>query len=145
MVFKPHGWVLAGGLLAGNTLVACDLQVEDGWVREAPPGAPSIAAYGILKNQGTKAVEVTGISSRAADMTMLHESTVKDGISQMRMLSSIRIPAGGSLKLAPGGKHIMLTGPRSTPKPGEHLSIVFTDASGCVTTGDFTVRPLTAD
>ena len=145
MRFKLQLMALAVGLFAGHSIIACDLQGENGWIREAPPGAPSIAAYGVLKNSGAKALEVTAISSKASDMAMLHESSVKDGISQMRMLSSVTIRAGGKLTLAPGGKHIMLTDPRNAPKAGEHVTISFTDSSGCVTNGDFTVRPLTAD
>ena len=136
---------LALGFLAGRSVSACDLKVENGWIREAPPGVPSIAAYGVLMNSGSKALQITAIRSDASDMAMLHESTVKDGISQMRMLSSITIAAGGKLTLAPGGKHIMLTGPRNAPKAGDHVSISFTDASGCVTNAEFTVRSLTSD
>lgn len=130
---------------AGRVAVACDLAVEGGWIRAAPPGAPSIAAYAVLRNTGAKSLEITAIHSDAADMTMLHESTVKDGMAGMRMLSSLKIAAGGKSTLAPGGKHIMLTGPKKLPKAGEHLKIAFTDSTGCVTEGDFTVRPLTAD
>ena len=137
--------VLVTGLATCQSIDACDLRVEDGWIREAPPGAPSIAAYGVLKNTGGKAIEITGFSTTAAGMTMLHESVVSGGMAEMHMLSSLRIRAGGKVTLAPGGKHIMLTAAASAPKAGEHVIISFTDASGCVTDGDFAVRPLTAD
>jgi copper(I)-binding protein len=96
----------------------------------------------MIKNTGAKTVAITTISTDAATMAMLHETTVKDGIAEMRMLSSLRIAAGATLTLAPGGKHLMLTGLKGLPKVGEHVKIAFTDAAGCVTEGDFGVRAI---
>jgi hypothetical protein len=134
-----------GSLLAVRSACACDLQVESGWIRAAPPGAGTLAAYATLKNTGVKTVAITTISTDAAAMAMLHETTVKNGLSEMRMLPSLSIAVGATLVLAPGGKHLMLTGLRGLPKVGEHVKIDFTDAAGCVTQGDFSVRPITSN
>ena len=132
-------------LLNVATACACDLKVESGWIRESPPTATTLAAYATLRNTGAKAVQITAISTKAAEMAMLHETTVKDGFAQMRMLSSLSIAAGAKVTLAPAGKHLMLTGLKGLPKAGDHMAISFTDASGCVTEGDFSVRSISSD
>jgi copper(I)-binding protein len=133
------------GLLSVRAACACDLQVESGWIRAAPPGASTLAAYAMLKNTGVNAVAIATITTDAAEMAMLHETTVTNGISEMRMLPSLRIAGGATLTLAPGGKHLMLTGLKGLPKVGEHVKIAFTDESGCVTQGDFGVRSMMSD
>ncbi len=138
-VLAPAQW------LSMATAGACDLKVESGWIREMPPTATSLAAYATLTNMGAKAVEITAISTSAAEMAMLDETTVNNGLSQMRMLSSLTIAAGAKVTLAPGGKHLMLTGLKRMPKAGDHVSIAFTDASGCVTEADFSVRSSTSN
>jgi copper(I)-binding protein len=141
-VSHRHGLTLFAAIAtftAATAVSACDLKLESAWIREAPPGATSMAAYGVLVNRGRKWLEITAIHSAVADKAMLHESTVQDGVAQMRMVSSAKIAPGDRLRLAPGGKHLMLTGATRAPKAGEHVAIAFTDASGCVTVGDFTV------
>jgi hypothetical protein len=133
------------GLLSLRAACACDLQVQSGWIRAAPPGAGTLAAYATLKNTGAKTMAITKISTDAAAMAMLHETTVKNGISEMRMLPSVTIAVGATLTLAPGGKHLMLTGLKRLPKVGEHVTIAFTDESGCITEGDFSVRSITSN
>jgi copper(I)-binding protein len=130
------------GLLGVTGVTACDLQVEAGWIREAPPAAASLAAYAILKNSGRRPLQITGFRSRVAGMAMLHETTIDGGMARMRMLPSLTIAAGVPVMLAPGGKHLMLTGLTSLPKAGDHVEIAFTDASGCITHADFVVRAL---
>lgn len=132
-------------LLSVATACACDLKVESAWIRELPPTATSLAAYATLTNTGVKAVEITAISTKAAKMAMLHETTVKDGLSQMRMMPSLRIAAGAKVALVPGGKHLMLTGLKGLPKAGDRVTISFTDASGCITEADFSVRSSTSN
>jgi copper(I)-binding protein len=71
---------------------------------------------------------------------MLHESSIVNGVAQMRMLDSLNIPAGAKLALSPGGKHIMLMGMKGVPKEGEHVTIIFTDSLGCATSAEFSVQ-----
>jgi copper(I)-binding protein len=63
-------------------------------------------------------------------------------VARMRMISSLTIAAGAQVILAPGGKHLMLTGLMSRPNVRDQVEIIFTDASGCATRADFVVRAL---
>jgi copper(I)-binding protein len=128
------------GLLDLRSAAACGLQVTSAWIREAPPSATALAAYATLTNSGNETLTITSVSAPVAALAQLHETTLKDGMVLMRMLSSLTIPAGGTMTLTPGGKHLMLTGIKGLPKAGEQVTIAFTDATGCVTHADFKVR-----
>jgi copper(I)-binding protein len=133
------------GLLDLRSGAACDLRVTSGWIREAPPSATTLAGYATLENSGNETLTITSITTPVAELAQLHETTLKDGMMQMRMLSSLALPAGGSVTLAPGGKHLMLTGLKRLPKAGEQVAFSFTDATGCVTHADFSVRSMTSN
>jgi copper(I)-binding protein len=132
--------IASAQLLSAAAAGACDLKVESGWIREAPPTATALAAYATLTNTGAAALTITAFGTSAAQMAMLHETTVKDGVVQMRMLSSLSVAGGLKVTLVPGGKHLMLTGLKGPLKAGDHVTISFTDASGCTTDADFSVR-----
>jgi periplasmic copper chaperone A len=127
-------------LLASLTATACDLKVDSAWIRTAPPTATSLAGYAILSNTGSKPLTITQTKAPAVDMAMLHETTIQNGVAQMRMLDSLSIEPGAQVLLAPGGKHIMLMGLKSVPKAGEHVTIIFTDSLGCATSAEFAVQ-----
>ncbi len=50
---------------------------------------------------------------------------------RMRRIEQIVIPAGGNVKLQPGGNHVMLIGLKQIPMPGDsaELTLVFEDGS----------------
>ena len=52
----------------------------------------------------------------------------------------IAVAAGETVKLQPGGLHLMLMDPTSTLKPGSHVAIEFTLKDGRHVLGDFEVR-----
>ena len=128
------------GLLGASAVFGCDLQIESPWIREAPPTSTALAAYATLKNGGSHALQIVAISAAAAGMAMLHETTVTGGMARMRAVESLRIPAGGVIVLAPGGKHLMLMDLKGLPRTGEQLTISFKDTADCVTSADFVIR-----
>ncbi|MGO9596269.1 MAG: copper chaperone PCu(A)C [Steroidobacteraceae bacterium] len=135
-----------GALLSASPATfACDLKIESAWIREPTPAQTELAGYAILENHGSRPLRITNISATAAGMAMLHETRSVGGVSRMEMLDSLSIPAGGRVVLAPGGKHLMLSDLKGPPRVGDHLKIEFQDDSGCTTTGDFIVRPISAE
>ena len=40
----------------------------------------------------------------------MHETSEKDGMASMNKLKEIPVPAGDTVKLEPGGKHLMIWG-----------------------------------
>lgn len=100
-----------------------ELQVRDAWVREAPPVARSHAAYMELVNNSEQAVTITSIAADDYAMTMLHKTFTKDGMAMMEHVDTLVIPPHTSVKLEPGGLHIMLMNPRRKLQGGDTVKI----------------------
>ena len=122
---------------------ASSLKAEHGWVRWLPANLPA-AGYVVIRNDGDKPVKLTGAESADYGMAMLHRSMQKNGSDSMEMVDAIGIPAHGSVALAPGGYHLMLTDAKHAIKPGDtvHVSLHFDDGETLQVT--WPVRPANA-
>ena len=122
---------------------ASSLKAEHGWVRWLPANLPA-AGYVVIRNDGDKPVKLTGAESADYGMAMLHRSMQKNGSDSMEMVDAIGIPAHGSVALAPGGYHLMLTDAKHAIKPGDmvHVSLHFDDGETLQAT--WPVRPANA-
>ncbi|MBK6780708.1 MAG: copper chaperone PCu(A)C [Gemmatimonadetes bacterium] len=115
----------AGGPPAA-TATAGDLRLTNGFAYE-PIIQASGAAYVEITNRGTTPDTLLGASSPAAAGAMLHGGS-------MAHVMTLPIPAGGTLALAPGGTHIMLTDFVAMPEAGDSLTLILTFArAGSVT------------
>jgi periplasmic copper chaperone A len=130
-VIMRFGIILLGAMLSANVL-ACDLKVEAAWVREAPPNARALAAYGKLTNIGNAVLKIQSISSPAFAAVETHESLTEGGMAKMRPIT-VEIPAKGSVEFAAGGKHFMLMQPKLPLKKGDQVELHIKDGAGCVT------------
>jgi copper(I)-binding protein len=134
------------GLLAvsliGEAAGAAVLRIEQAWVRQVP-GSDVAAVYLTLRNTGDKPVSVVGIESPLAGSAMIHQTKIEGGMSRMRPQSALLVPPGQTLKLAPGGIHIMLMDVRPLAT-GENVPLVLKLADGTSVRADAQVRPLTA-
>jgi len=137
---QPSGDSMAGmaGMNMGGSMPAA-ASVHDGWFRALPGGLPS-GGYFTLHNDGTAALSLTGASSPACGMLMLHKSENTGGTSSMADVTSLDIPAGKSLSFAPGGYHLMCMQPGAAMKPGGTVKVTFTFAGGTTLDADFAVR-----
>lgn len=125
-------------ILLALTLAACswlpvaqaEVQVEDAWVREAPPGARMLAAYLTLNNSGAEDLVLVEVQSPAFSHIMLHKSEVVDGVARMVHLDEIVIPAQGSVQLQPGGMHLMMPAPEARLSAGDRVPLVLIFADG---------------
>jgi copper(I)-binding protein len=116
------------------------LQVEDAWVREAPPNAHMMAAYMTLKNTGSGDAVLTQVDSPAFDHVMLHKSEVVDGVARMIHQSEIVIPAKGAVELKPGSFHLMMPAPEKRLVEGDRVEFVLTFSNGDTTRAQADVR-----
>ena len=57
-------------------------------------------------------------------MAMIHETTVKGGISRMRPQGTLIIAPGQTVKFEPGGLHVMLHGLSMPLAPGASVPLV---------------------
>ena len=84
------------------------ISVENAWARATPKGAKVAAGYLTIKNDGEEQDRLVAAEAAFAGKAEIHLMRMNDGVMQMRPVSDgIAIPPGGTLKLEPGGYHLM--------------------------------------
>ncbi len=104
--------------------------VRDAWVREAPPGAPVLAAYFTLENQGSKADRLVAVLSPDFAKTEIHATEIRAGVARMIALDALSVPPHAIVRLAPGGQHLMLHHPRRALAAGASIKLELRFDSG---------------
>jgi periplasmic copper chaperone A len=120
-------------MLGGALAQAPALTAQDAWIR-ATPGTDVAAAYLTLHNGGPRALVVIGVRSPRAAQAMIHETSVSNGESHMRAHEQLRVEPGQTVRLAPGGLHIMLHMLTGALRPGEQVPLeLLLEGGGSVT------------
>lgn len=100
------------------------LRIDHPWTRAVATTAPTAAGYMVIRNGGGVLDRLIAAETPAAAMVELHEMTMTDNIMRMRPIQGgIAIPPGGEVRLAPGGLHLMLVGPRGGFTQGASLKL----------------------
>ena len=120
--------LLVGALLASPAFAA-DVTVGEAWMRALPAHLPA-AGYFTLRNRGKDPVSLTGASSSACGMLMLHKSTQSGGVGAMEDVASVALPAGGEVKFSPGSYHLMCMDPTVAVKPGTSVDVTLSFSDG---------------
>jgi periplasmic copper chaperone A len=103
---------------------AGDLVVTQAWSRATPNGAKIGSGYFTIENKGTTPDRLVGVSADVAGKVEVHEMAMKDGVMTMRPLQSgLAIDPGKTVKLAPGGYHLMMFDLKSPLKQGDALPV----------------------
>lgn len=100
----------AGSAWSGSQ-AAAGLLFENAWIRAMPPGMKMTAGFGTLVNTGGADTVLVAFSSPDFGDVSLHRTEQADGVSRMREVKELVIPAKGRVELAPGGYHLMLMMP----------------------------------
>ncbi|MBN8832355.1 MAG: copper chaperone PCu(A)C [Sphingomonadales bacterium] len=128
---KPIMLMTAAALLA-MTAGCSDpppLYVDGGYVRlNANPQAPSAAYFTI--HGGGEPVTLRGVTTEEAVRLEIHESMMKGGMASMKPIDAIDIPAGKTVKLEPGGQHIMLWSVNPAAVTDGKISFTFIFSNG---------------
>lgn len=125
--------LLVGGAISVPQIVRSDsssLQVKDAWTNATASGQSVGAGYFVVHNRKNRADILRGASSPAAQSVQFHTSSLVGGVARMRQVERFNIPAGGKLKLAPGGNHLMLIGVKRQFKVGETVPVTLHFSSG---------------
>jgi iron complex outermembrane receptor protein len=100
------------------------------WSRPTAAGVPMGVAYLSITNNGTAPEVLTGASSPAAASVQFHQTTISEGMARMRPLTEITIAPGATVKIEPGGIHLMLVDLKAPLELGKFvpLTLVFRKA-----------------
>ncbi len=133
------------GLIVAScvTAQAPALVVQDAWTRQVP-GSDVAAVYLTVRNPTTTPITVVGVETTVASHAMIHETRTDSGQSRMRPHEQLVVPAGQSVKLEPGGLHIMLHGMTRPAVVGQTVPLTLLLADGGKVPVAALVRPLNA-
>jgi periplasmic copper chaperone A len=120
--------LLFAGLIAAparaEEVKAGDLVITQAWSRATPNGAKIGSGYFTIENKGTAPDRLVGVSADVAGKVEVHEMAMKDGVMTMRPLAAgLTIDPGKTVKLAPGGYHLMMFDLKSPLKQGDALPV----------------------
>jgi periplasmic copper chaperone A len=101
-----------------------DLVITQAWSRATPGGAKVGGGYLTIENRGGTPDRLIGGSADVASKVQVHEMSVNNGVMTMRPLDGgLVIEPGKTVKLAPGGLHLMLLDLKGGLKEGEKLPL----------------------
>lgn len=103
---------------------AGDLVISQAWTRATPGGARIGGGFLTIENKGSAPDKLIGASADGAGKIEVHEMTTTNGVMKMRPVEGgLTIDPGKTVKLAPGGYHLMMMDLKAPLKQGEKLPV----------------------
>ncbi|HUW27149.1 MAG TPA: copper chaperone PCu(A)C [Sulfuriferula sp.] len=115
---------MLGLALLAQTAMAADVKVENVWMRATVPGQQVAGAY--MDITSPENARLVGVQSPAAGSMEIHLMRMHHGVMEMREIKVLPLPKGKTVKLAPGGFHLMLFDLKQSFKTGETVPIKLT-------------------
>jgi len=103
--------------------------VTGAWIRATPPGAVTAAAYLTIASAGA-ADRLVGAATPAAGTVEIHTNGAEAGSQHMMRVAELALPAGGAVRLEPGGQHLMLIDLKAPMVPGTKVALSLRFAEG---------------
>lgn len=95
----------------------------------AVPGNPG-AVYFDIANNGADTATILSVHVEGAGSAMMHRMTMSDGQASMEAAPRVEVPAGETVRFAPGGLHVMAMDLADTLVAGGATEVTLTFASG---------------
>ena len=118
---KSLGLVCGALAMLFASHVFAEVSISSPWVRLLPPGVKTTAAYMLINT--SEADQLLGGKSPAVDRVELHESSMQDGMMQMRHIPELNLEAGAQVELKPGSYHLMLIGLKQSLAEGQTVPV----------------------
>ncbi len=127
-----HGYlgaIVLAWFLAGTAHSADLMQVIEPWAKATVPGQKVGGVY--MNIVARENLRLTAVKSPAAETAEVHQMKMENGMMRMRAVTSLELPAGKTVKLEPGGYHVMLFDLKQSLVAGQKLKLELTveDAS----------------
>src|SRR5258708_4444554 len=124
-------------LMMATGAEAAPVDITDAWFRSLPGKLPA-GGHFTAHNNRPPAISINGVSSETCGMLMMHQSSSKGGMTGMDMVDSVKVPAGGMVKFAPGGYHLMCDAPKM--KIGAKVPVLLHLSDGSAVAVGFQVK-----
>ena len=106
------------------------LHLQAAYVTASLPGTTTVAAYLELKNLSKQEWVLVSASSPAAHVVEVHRHVMEGNSMRMEKVDSLPIPAGGIVRMQPGGYHLMLIGLNKALSTGDHVLVTLKFSNG---------------
>lgn len=132
--------------LALPAMASAEVQATGGWARATTPGAQTAAGYVTFTNSGDEERSLLKIVSPVSDQITLHRTSIdENGMTRMWPMAKLVVPPGETLRLEPGGIHLMLGALKTALAPGQKVPLTLKfDGGEPEFTIQLEVMPLTA-
>ncbi|MCW3796763.1 copper chaperone PCu(A)C [Sphingomonas sp. BN140010] len=110
-------------LLSAPALAAAPAIHVTGWARPTVAGQAAGAAYLTIHNAGSGADRLVGLSSPAAAMVSVHQTSTAGGVARMRPAGPLAVAPNQTMTMGAGGLHVMLMGLKAPLRPGARLPL----------------------
>lgn len=142
--------ILIGGSLpaSGHGYRLGNIKIVHPWIMSIAPSLThdtSGAGYLVLRNTGDKPDKLLSASTAIASKVELRFSDKTSHPPIARQTNAIEIPAGGEVRLQPGGSHLMLMGLKQPLKEGRHFPVVLHFEHSGAMAVDMFVQPNAGD
>jgi len=124
---KPYGLLLLALLCAAQTQVQAQAQsvtVKDAWIRGTVQGQNATGAF--MELTGKTNARLIGVSTPLTKSAEVHNMKMDNGVMKMFPVDGIDVPAGKTVKLAPGGYHLMLMNLQKPLNAGDKVPLQLT-------------------
>lgn len=99
------------------------LSAHDAWAAPTPAGVDVAAGYLTITNPTTAPDHLLSATSPRAERVEVHEMSMDGAVMRMRPLERLEIPAGGTVRLGPGGNHLMFFGVSEPFAQGQNIPV----------------------
>jgi periplasmic copper chaperone A len=107
----------------GEDVKTGDLVITQPWTRATPGGAKVAGGYLTIENKESTPDRLVSGSTSAAKKIEIHEMAINNGVMTMRSIDGgLAIEPGRTVKLAPGGYHLMFLELNSPFKQGDTVA-----------------------
>ncbi len=137
---KAHRLLLLVALILPTAAFA-EISIEGSWIRDLPPSMPMRAGYFTIKNSGETDISIKSIHSHVFAKIEIHKTVHADGMMRMEPTPNLKIKAGSSVELIPGGLHLMLMKPKQPVKRGDKIQVEIEFDDGSQQTLVMEVKP----
>ncbi len=100
--------------------------------RETPPGVKVGAGYLTITNNGKEDDKLISVTGDVSPLIQIHTMSIEDNVMKMQEVKGgLEIPAGKSVQLQAGGKHIMFMNlPKQLKAGDKHKAILVFEKAG---------------
>jgi hypothetical protein len=121
-------FTLACGMLGWALWVASaqaqPVEIKDAWIRGTVGGQKATGSFMSLTSRAP--ARLVAAASPAAGVVEIHNMKMDGGVMRMFAVDGIELPANRTVKLAPGGYHVMMMDLKRTLKAGERVPLRLT-------------------